>query len=93
MSDATGTRQRPVGTARGGGGSMGGGHHGRMGGMPAEKPKNFRATLKRLLRYLKPRSAQLALVFVLAPAAPCSPFSRRRSWATPRPASSKASWA
>ncbi|HVO38432.1 MAG TPA: ABC transporter ATP-binding protein [Spirochaetia bacterium] len=45
-------------------GGFGGGHM--MGGMPAEKPKNFGKTLRRLLRYLKPRGAALTLVFVLA---------------------------
>ena len=63
MSDGQG-RGRPAAGPRGRGGFMGGGHM--MGGMPAEKPKNFRATLKRLLRYLKPRSAGLAVVFALA---------------------------
>ncbi|MGA2766311.1 MAG: ABC transporter ATP-binding protein [Spirochaetia bacterium] len=43
---------------------MGGGHG--MGHMPAEKPKNFGKTLKRLLRYLRPRRFALAMVFVLA---------------------------
>ncbi|HTP60093.1 MAG TPA: ABC transporter ATP-binding protein, partial [Spirochaetia bacterium] len=37
-----------------------------MGGMPVEKPKNFRVTLRRLLRYLKPRSFALLLIFLLA---------------------------
>jgi ATP-binding cassette subfamily B protein len=47
------------------GGFMGGGGH-MMGGMPVEKPKNFRKTLKRLLGYLKPRMGGLIMVFVLA---------------------------
>ena len=71
MSDGQGQR-RPGGPAgpgghtgrRGRGGFMGGGHG--MGGMPVEKPKNFRATLKRLLRYLRPRTMALILVFLLA---------------------------
>jgi ATP-binding cassette subfamily B multidrug efflux pump len=45
-------------------GGFGGGHM--MGGMPVEKPKNFRATLRRLLRYLKPRRFALTLIFLLA---------------------------
>ncbi len=72
MSDGQGRKtsgQRPGGHgAQGAGhrgrGFMGGGHM--MGGMPAEKPKNFRKTLKRLLGYLKPRRAALIVVFVLA---------------------------
>ncbi len=53
-----GTRPAPHGHR----GFMG---HG-MGGMPAEKPRNFKGTLKRLLRYLKPRSFALVMVFALA---------------------------
>lgn len=34
--------------------------------MTGEKPKNFKATLKRLLAYLKPRRARLTVVFVAA---------------------------
>ena len=34
--------------------------------MAGEKPKNFKATLKRLLAYLKPRRARLTVVFVAA---------------------------
>ena len=52
------------GGPRGRGGFMGGGHM--MGGIPGEKPKNFRRTFRRLLRYLKPRSLSLGLVFALA---------------------------
>ncbi|MGO9413431.1 MAG: ABC transporter ATP-binding protein [Spirochaetia bacterium] len=63
--------------AAGGGGALGGAAHGprgrggfggghMMGGMPVEKPKNFRGTLTRLLKYLKPRSFALVLVFLLA---------------------------
>ena len=60
---ATGTAAsvRPAGRR---GGFMGGGHM--MGRMPAEKPKNFRGTLRRLLRYLKQRSFALVMVFALA---------------------------
>ncbi len=60
MSDGQGQR-RPAPRR---GGFMGGGPG--MGHMPAEKPKNFRGTLKRLLRYLKPRTAALVVVFFLA---------------------------
>ncbi len=35
-------------------------------GRPVEKPKNFRGTLVRLLRYLKPHRAKLGVVFVFA---------------------------
>ena len=35
-------------------------------GMPVEKAKNFRGTLKRLMTYLKPRSLQLLAVFLTA---------------------------
>lgn len=39
----------------------------RMGmGMPVEKAKNFRGTLKRLIVYLKPRRVQLVMVFITA---------------------------
>ncbi|WP_416144060.1 ABC transporter ATP-binding protein [Planococcus koreensis] len=34
--------------------------------MAGEKPKNFKATLKRLLAYLKPRRARLTVVFIAA---------------------------
>lgn len=43
------------------GGPRGGPH-----GMPAAKAKNFRGTLKRLLRYLKPHAASLIAVVTLA---------------------------
>ncbi len=52
------TRQRPVGPG-GGGGPM---HM----GMPAEKPKNFKATFKRLVKYLQPRRLALTAVFCTA---------------------------
>ena len=49
---------------------QGGGHgpgHGPGGmGMPGEKPKNFKVTFKRLLRYLKPRQNRLIAVFLAA---------------------------
>src|SRR5690606_9495120 len=41
--------------------------HGPMGvGMPVEKPKDFRGTLRRLLGYLRPRMLQIVLVFMMA---------------------------
>jgi ATP-binding cassette subfamily B protein len=43
---------------------MGGGHM--MGGAPVEKAKNFKASLKRLLTYLKPRMVPLIVVFAMA---------------------------
>jgi ATP-binding cassette, subfamily B, multidrug efflux pump len=56
----------PMGQRRPGGGRgpMGGGHMGM--GMPAEKPKNFKGTLSRLVRYLKPRRIALSAVMVTA---------------------------
>jgi ATP-binding cassette, subfamily B, multidrug efflux pump len=55
------------GSRAGGGmrrGPMGGG--GPMGGFgrPVEKPKNFKGTLKRLLKYLKPHTITLIVVFI-----------------------------
>jgi ATP-binding cassette subfamily B protein len=44
---------------------MGGGGWGAMG-RPAEKAKDFRGTLFRLIRYLSPQIPQLAVVFVFA---------------------------
>ncbi len=55
------TGETPVRPVRGG---IGGGHPGMA--MPAEKPKDARATLRRLAHYLKPR--RLRLVMVLATA-------------------------
>ncbi|MCI0502390.1 MAG: ABC transporter ATP-binding protein/permease [Fusobacteria bacterium] len=49
-------------------GSMGG-HGPGSGGMMtrvAEKPKNFKATIKRLVNYLKPYYVQLVIIFMLA---------------------------
>jgi len=45
-------------------GVFGGGH--RPLGMPVEKAKNFKGSLKRLISYLKPRQLQLILVFLAA---------------------------
>lgn len=55
-----------------GGGPMGGGRGPGMGppgmamGMPVQKAKDFKGTLKRLLGYLKPRKYQLLAVFFMA---------------------------
>lgn len=49
------------------GGRSGGGHGGPPGmSMPGEKPKNFKVTFRRLVRYLKPRSKRLTVVFLAA---------------------------
>jgi len=60
MSD---TRKEQPATMRGpmGGGGPGGALRGAV-----EKPKDFRGTLKRLVRYLKPQTGKLMVVFVLA---------------------------
>jgi ATP-binding cassette subfamily B protein len=69
---SAGGRPGMAGFGRGPGGSlMRGGpglHRGPMGGfgLPAEKPKNFRGTLGRLLACLKPRAVPLAIVFLMA---------------------------
>ena len=49
------------------GGGPGGGHGMGMGmGMPVQKAKDFRGTLKRLLKYLGPRKLQLSVVLSFA---------------------------
>lgn len=62
-----GRPQGPMGGQRpmGGGGFFGGGRHG-MAGMPAEKAKDFKGTLKRLLGYLKVHRLRLIAVFFTA---------------------------
>ncbi len=45
---------------------MGPGPGGAHGMMPGEKPKNFKGTLNRLLKYLKPYTVTLIVVFVFA---------------------------
>lgn len=42
------------------------GHGGMAVGMPVEKAKDFQGTLRRLLTYLKPRTGQLVVVFIMA---------------------------
>lgn len=44
----------------------GGGHGGPGMGMPVEKAKDFKGTLKRLIHYLKPRKVQLIVVLLMA---------------------------
>jgi len=61
MSDDT-RKERPIAT--GGPGPMGGGPRGLRG--VVEKPKDFRGTTRRLIRYLKPQTAKLMIVFALA---------------------------
>ncbi|AIQ61387.1 ABC transporter ATP-binding protein [Paenibacillus borealis] len=51
---------------RPGGGGFGGGPGGPGMRMPAEKAKDFKGTLRRLIRYLRPRQVQLIIVFVMA---------------------------
>ncbi|WP_315116427.1 ABC transporter ATP-binding protein [uncultured Clostridium sp.] len=48
------------------GGGLGRGHGGPAMGMPVEKAKDFKGTLKRLLGYLKPLKVQLIAVFIMA---------------------------
>ncbi|MBU5484690.1 ABC transporter ATP-binding protein/permease [Clostridium sp. MSJ-11] len=48
------------------GGGFGKGHGGPPMGMPVEKAKDFKGTLKRLLGYLKPLKFQLVAVFIMA---------------------------
>src|SRR5579883_2717315 len=65
MSTQRTTMQRPGGFGGPGRGPMGGGP---MGGMMmvVQKPKNFRATLFRLLGYFKPQAFALVIVLVTA---------------------------
>ena len=60
MSESQNTMKKPSPGMRGGRGS------GHAMGMPVEKAKNFKGTLKRLLKYLKPRKIRLILVVILA---------------------------
>ncbi|WP_432805968.1 ABC transporter ATP-binding protein [Halalkalibacter oceani] len=53
-----------AGQSGGGGGPFGSGH--RAAGMPGEKPKEFKKTLRRLARYLKPQAGKLILVGIAA---------------------------
>ncbi|KAI7264844.1 hypothetical protein KC345_g8695 [Hortaea werneckii] len=51
---------------RPGGGGFGGGPGGPGMRLPAEKAKDFKGTLRRLIRYLRPRQVQLIIVFIMA---------------------------
>jgi ATP-binding cassette subfamily B protein len=62
MSEQTKNHSRPSGRGPGGGGFGGGGHF----GAPVQKAKNFKGTLKRLIRYLKPHTLNLIIVFIFA---------------------------
>ena len=57
--------QRPVGVPGGPGAGFGRGPMAQMG-MPVQKARDFKGTLKRLLGYLKPRKIRLLTVFVMA---------------------------
>ncbi|MFD0670594.1 ABC transporter ATP-binding protein [Cohnella sp. GCM10027633] len=60
-------QQRPPGGPGGGRGPMGGGFGGMGGmGMPVQKAKNFKVTLRRLAGYLKPYKTNLIIVLVTA---------------------------
>ena len=60
----TSNNPRPMGFG-GPGGRHGGGPGGALG-RPVEKAKNFRGTLKRLLRYLRPQTINLLIVLIFA---------------------------
>ena len=73
MSDVRNSAQRAPGPSAGPGPGPGG--HGRGGpmgggmagfGTPVEKPKNFKVSMRRLLRYLKPRAGSLIVVLLMA---------------------------
>ncbi|KGK86490.1 ABC transporter [Desulfosporosinus sp. HMP52] len=51
----------PGSRSGGGGGGFGGGF-----GAPVQKPKNFKASLKRLIKYLSPHKTNLMIVFIFA---------------------------
>jgi len=51
---------------RPGGGPFGGGHGPMAGGGPAEKPKDFKGTIRKLTNHLKPYWWQISLVMVFA---------------------------
>ncbi|AFQ44062.1 ABC transporter ATP-binding protein [Desulfosporosinus meridiei] len=53
--------QNPGPRPGGGGGGFGGGF-----GAPVQKPKNFKASLKRLIKYLSPHKTNLMVVFIFA---------------------------
>lgn len=63
MSQEQSSNKRRFGGPRPGHGP---GHGGPRMGMPVEKAKDFKGTLKRLIRYLRPHKYQLMAVFVMA---------------------------
>lgn len=63
MSQEQSSNKRRFGGPRSGHGP---GHGGPRMGMPVEKAKDFKGTLKRLIRYLRPHKYQLMAVFVMA---------------------------
>ncbi|MHA0856917.1 ABC transporter ATP-binding protein [Paenibacillus sp. CMAA1364] len=67
MSDHHGNNQSSHGNRRGGP-RPGGGHPGGPPGMviPGEKAKNFKGSLRRLIRYLEPRKVVLAFILLMA---------------------------
>lgn len=62
MSENKKNQRPPVAKAFGPGGGPGRGHMGR----PVEKAKDFKGTLKRLLKYLKPHQTKLIIVLIFA---------------------------
>ena len=79
-----GPGQRPGGPApsnfgfgpgRGGPGAM---------GMPVQKAKDFKGTLRRLTGYLRPHRFAYSSCLLRPYSVPCSRFSARRSWARRR---------
>lgn len=63
MTDQNKTTAK-AGQSGGGGSPFGSGH--KAAGMPGEKPKEFKKTLRRLARYLKPQAGKLILVGIAA---------------------------
>lgn len=61
MSEQNNNQSRGRGRGPSGGGGFGGGHFG-----PPQKAKNFKGTLKRLIRYLKPHTFNLIIVLIFA---------------------------
>jgi ATP-binding cassette, subfamily B, multidrug efflux pump len=62
MSEQAKNRGRGKNSGQGGGGFGGGGHF----GAPVQKAKDFKGTLKRLIRYLKPHTFNLIIVLIFA---------------------------
>jgi ATP-binding cassette, subfamily B, multidrug efflux pump len=62
MSEQAKNPSRGKNSGQGGGGFGGGGHF----GAPVQKAKDFKGTLKRLIRYLKPHTLNLIIVLIFA---------------------------